>query len=85
MRERKSPPLRRSNYRAGLKAGDVITKVDGKEVKTGADLREELRSDADQKSVQLSVPGRGNAMNLRVAIEKPQSTAISPIVRRAQL
>ncbi|HTV58436.1 MAG TPA: PDZ domain-containing protein [Verrucomicrobiae bacterium] len=71
--------------KAGLKAGDVITQVDGKPVKNLSELREELRDKADQKSVSLSVLRKGATMNLTVAIEKPQPPSASGIVRRAQL
>lgn len=71
--------------KAGLKAGDVITEVDGKAVHTLAELREELRSKADQKSVSIAVLRRGAAMNVSVAIEKPQPVTTSRLTRRAQM
>lgn len=71
--------------KAGLKAGDVITQVDGKAVHTLADLREELRSKADQKSVSIEVLRKGATMNLPVAIERPQPVTTSRLTRRAQL
>lgn len=71
--------------KAGLKAGDVITEVDGKPVKNLSELRQELRDKADQKSVSLSVLRKGATMNLTVAIEKPQPPSTSGIVRRAQM
>jgi len=71
--------------KAGLKAGDVITKVNGKDVKTLSDLREDLRSNANQKSVEVSVLRKGSAVNLTVAIEKPEPTTSSHIIRRAQM
>jgi len=71
--------------KAGVKAGDVITQVDGKPVKTLAELRRELRSNADQKDVKLSVLRKGSTVNLSVAIEKPQPPASAGVVRRAQI
>lgn len=71
--------------KAGLKAGDVITQVDGKAVHTLAELREELRSETDKKSVSIGVLRKGAAMNLSVAIEKPQPATTSRVIRRAQM
>jgi serine protease Do len=71
--------------KAGLKAGDVITQVDGKAVHTLAELQEELRSKADEKSVSVAVLRKGAAMNVSVAIEKPQPATTSHLVRRAQM
>jgi serine protease Do len=71
--------------KAGLKAGDVIVKVDGKSVHTLADLRGQLREKGDQKSVALVIVRKGSEMNVTVAIEKPQPSETSHVVRRAQL
>ncbi|HUO35463.1 MAG TPA: PDZ domain-containing protein [Candidatus Acidoferrum sp.] len=71
--------------KAGLKAGDVITSVNGKEVKTLWDLREQLRSNASQKAVQLGVVRKGSPVNLTVEVEKPQPATNSQIIRRAQM
>jgi serine protease Do len=71
--------------KAGLKAGDVIVKVDGKPVHTLADLRGQLRDKSDQKSVALVILRKGLEMNVTVAIEKPQPSETSHVVRRAQL
>src|SRR5271169_4817885 len=71
--------------KAGLKAGDVIEKVDGKPVHTLADLRGQLREKGDQKSVALVIVRKGSELNVTVAIEKPQPSETSHVVRRAQL
>ena len=71
--------------KAGLKAGDVIVKVDGKPVHTLADLRGQLREKGDQKSVALVILRKGAELNVTVAIEKPQPSETSHVVRRAQL
>lgn len=57
--------------RAGLKAGDVIVKLDDTAVKSVADLREHLRDKRDQKSVTLGVLRKGSELNLTVALEHP--------------
>jgi len=71
--------------KAGLKAGDVIIKVDDKPVKSVADLREELRAKSDQKTVNLGVLRKGTAMNVPVEIEKPKPVEKTQIIHRAQL
>ncbi|HTU34857.1 MAG TPA: PDZ domain-containing protein [Candidatus Acidoferrum sp.] len=57
--------------RAGLKAGDVIVKLDGTAVKSVSELRDDLREKRDQKSVTLSVLRRGSEVNLTVQMEHP--------------
>ena len=71
--------------KAGLKAGDVITKVDGQTVKSTRDLRAQLRQKIDQKSVTLSVVRKGSEISVPVAIEKPRRIDAPQIVNRAQL
>src|SRR5277367_4209493 len=57
--------------KAGLKAGDVISKVDGRSVKTLGDLREQMRQASSDKPVQLTILRRGAEMTLPVTVEKP--------------
>jgi serine protease Do len=71
--------------KAGLKAGDVITKVDGQAVKSTRDLRAQLREKVDQKTVTLSVMRKGSEISVPVAIEKPRRIDAPQIVNRAQL
>jgi serine protease Do len=71
--------------KAGLKAGDVITEIDGKPVHRLTELREELRHKEDQKNVSLHVLRKGTALNLSVAIEKPDPPSSSRLIRRAQM
>ena len=71
--------------KAGLKAGDVIVKVDGKPVRTLADLRGQLRDKGEQKSVSLGILRRGAEMSVAVTIEKPQPVESTHVVHRAQL
>jgi serine protease Do len=58
--------------KAGLRAGDVITKVDGKAVHSLGDLRAELREKSDEKSVTLGILRKGTEMNLPVGIGLPR-------------
>lgn len=71
--------------KGGLKAGDVIVKVDGKPVRTLAELRAQLRDKGEQKSVSLGILRKGAEMNVAVAIERPQPMESTHVVHRAQL
>jgi len=71
--------------KAGLKAGDVIVKVDGKPVRTLAELRSQLRDKGEQKSVSLAILRKGAEMSVAVTIEKPQPVESTHVVHRAQL
>ena len=71
--------------KAGLKAGDVITKVEGKEVRTLADLRSQLREKSNQASVNMSVLRKGSEIAVTVPIEKPRPMEQMHSVHRAQL
>jgi S1-C subfamily serine protease len=71
--------------KAALQAGDVIIKVDGKPVRTLADLRMVLRDKSDQKSVALGIIRKAVELSVTVGIERPQPSESSHIVRRAEL
>jgi len=70
--------------KAGVKAGDVIIKVDGKQVRSLTELREQLRDKSDQKSVALGILRNGSEMSLPVAIEKPRPGDSAPVTHRAE-
>jgi serine protease Do len=71
--------------KAGLKAGDVIVKVDDKPVKSISDLRAQLRDKGDQKTVNLGVLRKGSELNLPVEIERPKPLDKIQTIHRAQL
>jgi serine protease Do len=71
--------------KAGVKAGDVIVKVDGKPVRTLAELRSQLRDKGEQKSVSLGILRKGAEMSVAVTIERPQPVESTRVVHRAQL
>jgi len=71
--------------KAGLQAGDVIVKLDGKPVRTLADLRVVLRDKSDQKTVALGIIRKSAEMSVTVGIERPQPNESSHVVRRAEL
>lgn len=63
--------------KAGLKAGDVITRVDGAAVKSAGELRDQLREKRDDKSVSLTIVRQGAEMNVPVVMEAPAPPAIA--------
>src|SRR5271155_2783089 len=71
--------------KAGLQAGDVIIKVDGKPVRTLADLRVVLLDKSDKKTVALGIIRKSAEMSVTVGIERPQPSESSHVVRRAEL
>jgi len=58
--------------KAGLKAGDVITKIDGERIRNVSELREKLHARRDKKSVSVGVLRKGAEMSLDVGIEQPK-------------
>ena len=54
--------------KAGLKAGDVILKFDGKAVKAGDDLRDEVRRAEGGKEVTVTVQRDGRAVDMKVQL-----------------
>lgn len=68
--------------KAGLKAGDVITHIEGDRIKTVSDLRAKLREKRDTKSVKVDFLRRGSAMSLNVEIEQPKPPAPRVSTRR---
>ena len=62
--------------KAGLKAGDVITKLDGKRVKTIGELQAEMREKREEKTVQLTIVRKGSELTISVEPNKPKATAV---------
>ena len=71
--------------KAGLKAGDVIIKIEGKEVRTLADLRAQLREKSNQATVNVGILRKGSEIAITVPIEKPRPMEQMHSVHRAQL
>ncbi len=71
--------------KAGLKAGDVISKVDGRSVKTLSDLREQMRQASGDKPVQLTIVRRGAEMTLPVTVEKARPETAPGVMHRTQM
>jgi C-terminal processing protease CtpA/Prc len=61
--------------KAGLKAGDVITKVASDRVKTIGELQSKLREKREDKTVQITVVRHGAETNITVEPNKPRKIA----------
>jgi serine protease Do len=59
--------------KAGLKAGDVVTKLDGERIRSVGDLREQLAKKHEQKSVTLGVLRNRSEISVTVEPEQPQA------------
>jgi serine protease Do len=57
--------------KGGLKAGDVITKIDGDRVKTVNEMQSKLREKREAKTVQVTVMRRGSETTVTVEPNKP--------------
>lgn len=71
--------------KAGMKAGDVITKVDNESVSSLEQLREKLRAKRESKTVSIGVLRKGAAVTLNVEIEQPKPPERRRITRRITL
>jgi serine protease Do len=71
--------------KAGLKAGDVITKMNGKLVKSVRELREGLQGGEGQNTVTLGLLRRGTSMILTVPVEAPPEPEKMDVIRRVSL
>jgi len=61
--------------KAGLKAGDVITKMDGQAVRNVADLRTQLRAKRNASSIALTVVRDGKETTVNVQPDKPAGSS----------
>lgn len=70
--------------KAGLKAGDVITKVEGERVRSTSELRSALREKRDKKTVAVVVMRNRSEVTLNVEIDqpKPREPARGKIISR---
>jgi serine protease Do len=71
--------------KAGVKAGDVITRVDDKPVKSLHELRARLREKRNQKAVDLAIVRKGSEIKIPVAVEKPNPADAPQTLHRAQM
>ena len=63
--------------KAGMKAGDVITKIAGERVHNLGEMRERLRDKRDDKTVQVTVLRKGAEQTLTVEPKKPETRKIT--------
>jgi len=59
--------------KAGIKAGDVLIKIDGERLRTVGDLREKLAGVREQKKVKLGVLRNRNEITVEATIEPPET------------
>jgi serine protease Do len=71
--------------KAGLKAGDIIFKVDDQPVKTVNQLRERLRAKREQKTVAIGIIRKGAQVSVNVELQTPKPAEHTRIARRAAL
>lgn len=57
--------------RAGIRAGDIITEVDGKRIEDSSKLREEL-ADKGEGEVRIGILRKGSPYSLTAELEKPR-------------
>lgn len=58
--------------KAGMKAGDLVLKLDGKAIGDGRDLREAVAEAGEGKAVTVTVKRDGRPLDLQVTLAKPE-------------
>ena len=71
--------------KAGLKSGDVITSLDGERIRSLGDLREQLASKRDAKTVKLGVLRNKSEMTIGVEMPPLPSRTNRMISRRTNI
>lgn len=71
--------------KAGIKAGDVITKIDGERVTSLNEMRDKLRDKREKKTVGVTVIRKGTETSLNVELEQPKLPERRTISRRFKL
>lgn len=66
--------------KAGLKAGDVIIKLDGERIRTVGDLREKLAEKREKKTVSLGVLRNRSELSLNVEVEQPKTPKLRKLI-----
>ena len=64
--------------KGGLKAGDVIVKIDGDRVRTLNEMQSKLRQKRDAKTVQVTVMRKGSETTVTIEPSKPQTRPATP-------
>lgn len=63
-----------SGYKAGIRAGDIITKFDGKEVKTFSELETQKNKKKPGDSVEIEVYREGKTITLTAVLDEEKNT-----------
>jgi serine protease Do len=71
--------------KSGMKAGDVIIRVEGNRVKTLSDLREQLNANREKDKVSVTVIRKGAETTLSVELEKPTQPDRRRIAMRSRV
>jgi serine protease Do len=71
--------------KAGVKAGDVITKIDDERIRSVGDLHEKLAAKHDDKTVRLGVLRNKSEMNLTVELPAPTPKAKRSMSHRTNI
>jgi len=71
--------------RAGLKAGDVITSVNGERIRSTAELREKVAAKGDSKSVKLGVIRNKSEMSVTVEMPTPSKSGAHHLAGHTQI
>lgn len=70
--------------KAGLQAGDVIIKVNDKPVRSLSELREQLRDNSDEKSINVGILRKGSELSVTVTVERPRRGEMPHVTNRAE-
>jgi serine protease Do len=71
--------------KAGLKAGDVITSMDGERIRSAGELREKLMLKKDAKTVKLGLLRNRSEMSLTVELPAPEEKQAHHISERTNI
>jgi serine protease Do len=71
--------------KAGLKAGDVITKIDGERIRSIGDLHEKLAAKRENKTVKLGTVRNRSEMSLTVELPPPAPKAKRLVSHRTNI
>ncbi len=74
-----------ASEKAGMKAGDVIVKIDGERVRNLSDLRDKLTAKREKKPLPVTVIRKGAETTLNVEIETPKPPERRVTSRRVTL
>jgi serine protease Do len=71
--------------KAGLKAGDVITSMDGERIRSASEIREKLMLKKDAKTVKLGLLRNRNEMSLTLELSAPEQKQPHHISERTNI